>query len=127
MITAIERSPSAAGDFVNFQRMRSHGEVRREATPCGSVILSQLPRGVSRIEAAAPSIKFVLQGEGSYSIGGRTKRLRPGEFILVDSAAHHHEIMRHRAAIELAAAALEADAGDVVLAAAVGAAAHLEL
>ncbi len=47
--------------------------------------------------------------------------------LIVDAAADHHEILRHHAIAQLADAALEADARDVMLAAAVRAAAHLDL
>jgi AraC family transcriptional regulator len=47
--------------------------------------LSQLPRGTSRFTAAAASVKFVLDGEGIYEIDGRTRRLRRGEFMLVEA------------------------------------------
>ncbi len=47
--------------------------------------------------------------------------------LIVDAAADHHEILRHDAIAELADAALEAEARDVMLAAAVRAAAHLDL
>ena len=44
-----------------------------------------------------------------------------------DAAANHDEVLRHRAAVHLAEAALETDRGDVVLAAAVRTAAHLDV
>ena len=44
-----------------------------------------------------------------------------------DAAADHHEVVRRRPAANLAQAALEADAGDVVLAAAVRAPADLDV
>src|SRR6185295_16128863 len=45
----------------------------------------------------------------------------------VDAAAHHHEVLRDHLVAELAHAALEAEAGDVVLAASVRAAADLDV
>jgi AraC-like DNA-binding protein len=65
--------------------MDCHGEAFREATASGTVVLSRLESGASRIIATAPSVRFVLQGEEVYRIAGRTWRLRAGEFMLVES------------------------------------------
>ena len=67
-----------------FQPMSRHDEAVRTGTPGGTVIFSRLPAGRSRIAAHPPSLKFVLQGEETYVIAGRTRRVGPGEFILVE-------------------------------------------
>jgi AraC family transcriptional regulator len=71
----------------SFSLMLAHGEGRRLPRPAGFVVLSRLPGGRSAIRALAPSVKYVLQGEEVYEIDGRTKRVRPGEFLLVDAGA----------------------------------------
>ena len=68
-----------------FFLMSAHGEAVRLPLASGTVILSRLPSGRSRIRAEAPSIKYVLEGEATYDIEGRTRRLRSGEFMLVDA------------------------------------------
>jgi AraC-like DNA-binding protein len=64
--------------------MSCHGYGVREASDRGSVVVSRVRRGISQIQAMAPSIKYVLEGEVVYTIGGRTKRLRAGEFLLAE-------------------------------------------
>lgn len=66
----------------HFLRMMNHGAGDRGG---GAVILSQLPEGRSQIAARAPSVKFVLRGEETYTIAGRCYRVGPGEFILVEA------------------------------------------
>ena len=68
----------------HFQVMARHDAAVRVGTPGGTVIFSRLPAGRSRITAQAPSVKFVLQGEETYCIAGRSRRVGPGEFILVE-------------------------------------------
>lgn len=65
--------------------MTEHGEVVRHPSSLGSVFLSRLTSGSSRILALAPSVRFVLQGEEYYNIDGRLRRVRAGEFILVEA------------------------------------------
>ena len=67
-----------------FKLMAQHGAGVRVGTPGGTVVLSRLPGGRSQIAGQAPSVKFVLQGEETYTIAGRTRRVGPGEFILVE-------------------------------------------
>lgn len=49
----------------------------------GSVILSILGAGTSRICSDSPSVRFVLRGEAVHTIQGRSRRVRAGEFLLV--------------------------------------------
>lgn len=65
--------------------MTQHGEVVRHPSAMGNVFLSRLTSGSSRILALAPSVRFVLQGEEHYNIDGRLRRVRAGEFILVEA------------------------------------------
>ena len=65
--------------------MTHHGEVIRHPSVLGNVFLSRLTSGSSRILALAPSVRFVLQGEEYYNIDGRLRRVRAGEFILVEA------------------------------------------
>ena len=65
--------------------MTHHGEVVRHPSTLGNVFLSRLTSGSSRILALAPSVRFVLQGEEYYNIDGRLRRVRAGEFILVEA------------------------------------------
>ena len=68
-----------------FYFMSTHGEGTRLPLKSGTVILSRLGSGRSRMRALAPSVKYVLQGEETYEIDGRTRRLRAGEFMLVEA------------------------------------------
>lgn len=70
-----------------FIRMMQHGEGSRLPLRRGCVVLSRLDGGRSAIRALAPSVKFVLQGEEVYQIEGRTRRVRPGEFLLVEAGS----------------------------------------
>jgi AraC-like DNA-binding protein len=77
------RSPRA--ERTPFFLMSQHGEGSRLPLRRGSVVLSRLGAGRSSIKALAPSIKFVLAGEEVYRIDGRTRSVRPGEFLLVEA------------------------------------------
>lgn len=70
-----------------FREMVRHGAAERGASGDGLLVLSKLPRGASEIRARPPSVKFVLAGEEVYSVRGRTRRLRAGEFLLMDEGA----------------------------------------
>jgi len=65
--------------------MTRHGEVVRPPAPEGNVFLSRLGAGSTRIIALAPCVRFVLQGEEHYNIDGRLRRIRAGEFMLVEA------------------------------------------
>jgi AraC-like DNA-binding protein len=65
--------------------MDSHGEAPRLPPGGGAVILSRLGAGRGRIRAAAASVKYVLEGEELYEIDGRTRRLKAGEFLLIEA------------------------------------------
>ena len=68
-----------------FFVMQNHGAGSRLPLRSGTVVLSKLKGGRSAIDALAPSVKFVLAGEEVYSIAGRTRRVMPGEFLLVEA------------------------------------------
>ena len=68
-----------------FYYMASHGEGTRLPLKSGTVVLSRLGCGRSKMRALAPSVKYVLRGEECYEIDGRTRRLRAGEFMLVEA------------------------------------------
>ena len=70
-----------------FFLMSQHGEGTRLPLRRGCVVLSRLDGGRSAIRALAPSVKFVLTGEEMYKIEGRTRALKPGQFLLVDAGA----------------------------------------
>jgi AraC-like DNA-binding protein len=72
-------------DATPFVRLTSHGEGTRLPLRRGTVVLSRLPGGRSAVRALAPSVKYVLAGEEVYRIDGRTRCLRPGEFLLVEA------------------------------------------
>jgi AraC-like DNA-binding protein len=80
------RSGRAAPDPL-FLHVREHGEGTRLALRQGTVVLSRLEGGRSAIRALAPSLKYVLEGEEVYHIDGRTRRVRAGEFLLVEAGA----------------------------------------
>lgn len=82
MIGGSSRSASAPPPFF---LMESHGEGTRLPLRSGTVVLSRLHGGRSRMRSFAPSVKYVLEGEELYEIEGRTKRLRAGEFMLVEA------------------------------------------
>jgi AraC-like DNA-binding protein len=67
-----------------FSFMNAHGDGLRLRTCGGRVVLSHLPGGASFIHALPPSLKFVLEGEEIYEVAGRTRRLRAGDFMLVE-------------------------------------------
>jgi len=82
MFEAGSRSAPPAPPFL---LMESHGEGVRLPLRSGTVVLSRLGAGRSRLRALAPSVKYVLEGEEMYEIEGRTRRLGPGEFMLVEA------------------------------------------
>lgn len=65
--------------------MESHGAGTRLPLRRGCVVLSLMPGGRSTLAAEAPSVKYVLAGEEVYSIEGRTRRVRAGQFLLVEA------------------------------------------
>ena len=67
-----------------FRQLTAHCEGVSPAAERGRVVASDLPRGTSQVTSAAPSVKFVLDGEGVYEVDGRTRRLRAGEFMLFE-------------------------------------------
>ena len=83
MIEAAARSHEE-GEPTPFIHLSSHGEGVRQPMRGGTVVLSRLGPGRSRLRALAPSVKYVLEGEEVYVIEGRTRRLRAGEFMLVE-------------------------------------------
>ncbi|HZG10045.1 MAG TPA: helix-turn-helix domain-containing protein [Allosphingosinicella sp.] len=68
-----------------FLVMSAHGEGVRMPLKSGTVVLSRLGSGRSKMRALAPSVKYVLQGEETYEMDGRTRRVRAGEFMLVEA------------------------------------------
>ena len=76
---------SPTNDRSTYRMMSEHGEAVRSATADGMVVLSRLGNGASRVISLAPSIKFVLQGEECYTIAGRARRLKAGNFMLVEA------------------------------------------
>jgi AraC-like DNA-binding protein len=70
-----------------FYLMSQHGEGTRLPLRRGCVVLSKLQGGRSAIRALAPSVKFVLAGEEIYRIDGRTRALRPGQFLIVEAGS----------------------------------------
>ena len=72
---------------VLLQRMFRHGEAVRQNSVSGTVVVSRLPGGRSRLIAKAPSVKYVLDGEETYSVNGRSCRLRRGDFMLLEGGA----------------------------------------
>lgn len=78
---------SSAAGRTPFFLMSQHGEGSRLPLRRGCVVLSRLDGGRSSIRALAPSVKFVLSGEEIYRIDGRTRALRPGQFLLVEAGS----------------------------------------
>jgi len=72
-------------DSTPFYLMSDHGEGERLPLRHGCVVLSRLPGGRSAVRALAPSVKFVLSGEEVYKIDGRSRAVRPGNFLLVEA------------------------------------------
>ena len=68
-----------------FLLVNRHGEGVPLPFTGGTVILSRLGAGRSRLRAVAPSVKYVLQGEEAYEIDGRARRIGPGDFMLVEA------------------------------------------
>jgi AraC-like DNA-binding protein len=60
----------------------------RRLVPGGKLVYCDLKAGSSMIDAPAPSLKLVLQGEERYEIDGRTIAVRPGEFLYLDAGSH---------------------------------------
>lgn len=71
-------------------RMTSHFCGKRTPPAAGSLVLSRLEGGESDIQAMAPSLKFVVEGEEIYQIDGRAYRLGPGDFMLVEAGSQLH-------------------------------------
>ena len=80
----IELASHGEWPAVPFRQLSAHCEGPRAAAERGRVVSSDLPRGTSQVTSASPSVKFVLEGEGVYEVEGRTRRLRSGEFLLVE-------------------------------------------
>jgi AraC-like DNA-binding protein len=51
----------------------------------GKLVLSRLPPGHTVVPASAPSLKLILEGEGSYEFDGRTIVVRAGQFLYLDA------------------------------------------
>lgn len=62
-----------------------HGEFTRQPTSGGQVFFSSPGIGSSRVIALSPSVRFVLQGEQVHNVDGRIRRVRAGEFVLVEA------------------------------------------
>ena len=80
----IELASHGEWPAIPFRQLSQHCEGRSPVAERGRVVSSDLPRGTSQVTSAAPSVKFVLEGEGVYEIEGRTRRLKAGEFMLVE-------------------------------------------
>jgi AraC-like DNA-binding protein len=78
---------STAAARTPFFTMSQHGEGTRLPLRRGCVVLSRLQGGRSAIRALAPSVKFCLSGEEVYRIEGRTRVLRPGQFLIVEAGS----------------------------------------
>lgn len=72
---------------VEFVDMCVHRERPPEASTRARVVLSRLSRGASALGPGALSLKFVLDGEERYRIGGRTYRVEAGQLLIVDAAS----------------------------------------
>jgi AraC-like DNA-binding protein len=51
----------------------------------GKLVLSRLPPGHSIVPAAVPTLKLILEGEGSYEFDGRTVVVRAGQYLYLDA------------------------------------------
>lgn len=60
------------------------------------VVLSVLTRADLPVDSSGLSIKYVLEGEEIYEIGGRQHRLLAGDFIIVDAGATGRVILPRR-------------------------------
>lgn len=65
---------------VEFRTLCAHPDTPAVGAVGGRVVLSQLTRG-SRFTAIAASVKFVLEGEATYEIDGRTPTCLPPRMI----------------------------------------------
>jgi AraC-like DNA-binding protein len=80
-------TPVAALPECQFATLSGHGSGSRIALRHGTVVLSELPSGMSEIRALAPSVKYVVEGEEVYRVAGRNHRLGKGEFLLVEAGS----------------------------------------
>ena len=64
-----------------FSVMDEHLREPRGVPTEGRLVLSTLRPGSSVIGAHAPSLKLVIDGEEVYEVGGRSVRIRPGEYL----------------------------------------------
>jgi AraC-like DNA-binding protein len=53
----------------------------------GKLVLSRLPPGQTEVPASAPSIKYILDGEGRYEVDGRTVSVGAGQFLYLDAGS----------------------------------------
>lgn len=70
-------------DYVD---LRAHRDRVVPASSRSRVVLSRLPRGASPLGHGPLSLKFVLEGEERYAIGGRTYRISAGQMLIIDSS-----------------------------------------
>ena len=82
--------------MVQFGHVSAHITARPPGSPDGRVVLSGLGRGDSPIYCATPALKYVLEGEERYEVDGRTRVVRPGEFLLVEAGTRLHAILPRR-------------------------------
>lgn len=82
--------------MVSFGHVSAHITARPAGSPEGRVVLSALGRGDSPIYCATPALKFVLEGEERYEVDGRTRVVRPGEFLLVEAGTRLRAILPRR-------------------------------
>ncbi len=69
----------------HFTIMDRHLEAPRAPGEVGKLVLSRLKPGCSPLGTAAPSLKIVLEGECFYDVDGASLRVRPGQFLYLDS------------------------------------------
>lgn len=68
----------------DFEVLDHHLEQPRATRRDGMVVLSRIPSGRSSIGSGASSVKIILEGEATYTVDGRTVRVRPGQFLYLD-------------------------------------------
>ncbi|MBX3562285.1 MAG: helix-turn-helix transcriptional regulator [Sphingomonas sp.] len=68
--------------------MDQHLEAPRTPSDVGKLVLSRLKGGSSPLGARNPSLKIVLEGECRYEVDGAMLRVRPGQFLYLDSGAN---------------------------------------
>lgn len=68
----------------------------------GRVVLSRLSDGESEGVAPAICLKFVLDGEERYEIGGRGYRVAPGQFLVVGAGTPVRAMLARRTAARIA-------------------------